>query len=63
MDKKILEKTKDFIDFLEDEMGHLEGFEILLNHPTIKGSKQPYADIKEFNIYYLHKENIALKEK
>lgn len=53
-------KLEEFLDELEEEYGPLEGLEIKLEHPIIDGEKQTFSNIKELNIYYLHKQTIQI---
>lgn len=58
---EILDKLKELIDRMEEYYGDLEGFEVRLEHPTVEGQKQEFADIKEFNLLYLHRQQINVK--
>lgn len=58
MRSETVKKFKEFIDLLETDIGHIEGFEVRLSHPIKDGEKQRYADIENFIIYYLHKEDL-----
>ena len=57
----IKDKLKELIDKMEEEYGELEGFEVRLEHPIVDGQRQSFANIKEFNIYYIHKTQIEIK--
>jgi len=61
MNEKVLDKLKDFIDAYETEYGDVEGFEISLEHPIVDGERQGYADIKEFIVKRIVKEQIKIK--
>lgn len=54
-------KLQELIDKMEEEYGELEGFEVRLEHPIVDGQRQSFADIKEFNIYYIYKTQIEIK--
>lgn len=54
-------KLQELIDKMEEEYGELEGFEVRLEHPIVDGQKQSFANIKEFNIYYIYKTQIEIK--
>jgi hypothetical protein len=43
---------------MEELYGELEGFEVRLEHPIVEGQRQSFANIKEFNILYLHRQQI-----
>jgi hypothetical protein len=55
------EKLTDFIDEFESEFGEVEGFEISLEHPVVDGERQGFANIKEFIIKRIVREEIKLK--
>ena len=63
MNEKVLDKLKDFIDAYETEYGDVEGFEISLEHPIVEGEgvRQGYADIKEFVVKRIVREEIEIK--
>jgi hypothetical protein len=61
MKKEIADKLKDFIDTFEAEYGNVEGFEITLEHPILNGERQLHADIKEFVIKRIVREEIEIK--
>lgn len=61
MSPKLKDILDNFIDALEQEYGDLEGIEIKLDHPITDGSRQSFADIKEFVVSYLHKEVIPIE--
>lgn len=61
MNEKITDKLKDFIDTYEEEYGDVEGFEITLEHPIVDGERQSFADIKEFIVKRIVKEQIEIK--
>jgi len=56
----IKDKIKSLIDDLEEVYGELQGIEIRLEHPIVNGQRQSFADIKEFNLLYLHREQIEI---
>jgi hypothetical protein len=58
MKKELKELIEVFVDEIEEEFGNLEGIEIKLEHPINEGKTDNIAKIKEFTLYYLHKENI-----
>ena len=57
-EKEIINKLKELIDDMEELYGELEGFEVRLEHPIVEGQRQSFANIKEFNILYLHRQQI-----
>ena len=61
MNKKVFDKLKEFIDAFETEYGDVEGFEINLEHPIVDGERQSFADIKEFIVKRIVKEQIKIK--
>ena len=61
MKTEIVDKLKDFIDAFETEYGEVEGFEISLEHPIVEGERQGYADIKEFVVKRIVREEIEIK--
>ena len=61
MKKEIVDKLKDFIDAFETEYGEVEGFEISLDHPITDGERQGYADIKEFVVKRIVRQEIEIK--
>ena len=61
MKKEIVDKLKDFIDAFETEYGEVEGFEISLEHPIRDGERQGYADIKEFVVKRIVRQEIEIK--
>ena len=61
MKREIIDKLKDFIDAFETEYGDVEGFEISLEHPIVGGERQSFADIKEFIVKRIVREEIELK--
>lgn len=61
MKQEVLDKLKDFIDVFETEYGDVEGFEISLEHPIVDGERQGYADIKEFIVRRIVREEIKLE--
>jgi len=61
MKREIIDKLKDFIDAFETEYGDVEGFEISLEHPIVGGERQSFADIKEFVVKRIVREEIELK--
>ena len=52
----------DFIDKLEDRFGEVAGFEVRIEHPIFEGERQSFADIKEFTLIYLTRENVDIKQ-
>ena len=60
-EQEIKDKLKDLIDSMEGLWGELEGFEVRLDHPIVGGQRQSFADITEFNILYLHRQQIEVK--
>lgn len=48
MKPELVRKLQEFVDAFETEYGEVEGFEISLDHPIVEGERQSYADIKEF---------------
>ena len=58
MNKNVFNKLKDFIDAFETEYGDVEGFEVSLEHPILDGERQGYADIKEFVVRRIVREEI-----
>ena len=61
MNKNVFNKLKDFIDAFETEYGDVEGFEVSLEHPILDGERQGYADIKEFVVRRIVREEIKIK--
>ena len=61
MTQKLVSKLKDFIDAFETEYGDVEGFEINLEHPIVDGERQSFADIKEFIVKRIVREEIKIK--
>lgn len=61
MKKELVDKLQDFIDAFETEYGEVEGFEVSLEHPVVDGDRQGYADIKEFVIKRIIREEIEIK--
>lgn len=57
---EILDKLRELIDVMEDHWGELEGFEVRLEHPIVKGQKQEFANIKQFNIIHLTKTPVKI---
>lgn len=58
--KEIKDKLRELIDEMEEQYGELEGFEVRLEHPIVEGQRQTFADIKEFNLIYLHRTQIDI---
>lgn len=58
---ELKDKIRSVIDDLEELYGELQGIEIRLEHPIVGGQRQSFADIKEFNLLYLHREQIEIK--
>lgn len=61
MNAKLKQTLEDFLDELEDDYGSLEGLEMKFDHPIVDGERQSYPDIREFVVYYLKKEVVAIK--
>jgi hypothetical protein len=61
MTQKLVSKLKDFIDAFETEYGDVEGFEISLDHPIVDGERKGYAEIKEFVVKRIVREEIKIK--
>jgi hypothetical protein len=61
MKPELVNKLQDFIDVFETEYGDVEGFEISLDHPIVDGERQGYADIKEFVVKRIVREEIKIK--
>jgi hypothetical protein len=61
MKPELVNKLQDFIDAFETEHGEVEGFEISLDHPIVEGERQAYADIKEFVVKRIVREEIKIK--
>ena len=63
MKTEIVDMLKNFIDAFETEYGEVEGFEISLEHPIVEGEgvRQGYADIKEFVIKRIVREEIKIE--
>jgi len=61
MKKELVDKLQDFIDAFETEYGEVEGFEVSLEHPVVDGDRQGYADIKEFVIKRIVRQEIEIK--
>lgn len=60
-EQEIKDKLKELVDEMEELWGELEGFEVRLDHPIVDGQRQEFANITEFNILYLHREQIEIK--
>lgn len=60
-EQEVKDKLKELVDEMEELWGELQGFEVRLNHPVVDGQRQPFADITEFNILYLHRQQIEIK--
>jgi hypothetical protein len=58
MNENVFNKLKDFIDAFETEYGDVEGFEVSLEHPILDGERQEFADIKEFVVRRIVREEI-----
>ena len=61
MNEKVFDKLKDFIDAFETEYGDVEGFEISLEHPIVDGERQGFANIKEFIVKRIVRQEFELK--
>lgn len=61
MKQEVHDKLKDFIDAFETEYGDVEGFEVSLEHPIVDGERQEFADIKEFVIKRIIRQEIEIK--
>lgn len=59
--QEVLDKLKDFIDAFETEYGDVEGFEVSLEHPIVDGARQGFADIKEFVLRRIVREEIKIE--
>ena len=57
--RNIKDLIEELIDRLEDEYGAIEAFECTIEHPIDAGMRD-LGKIKEFNISYLHKEEIKI---
>lgn len=59
---KVKDALQDFVDALETEYGPVEGFEVRLDHPIDpeKGDRQGFADIKEFVLIYLTRQQLEI---
>lgn len=60
-EQEIKDKLKELVDEMEELWGELQGFEVRLNHPVVDGQRQTFADITEFSILYLHRQQIEIK--
>lgn len=60
-EQEIKDKLKELVDEMEELWGELQGFEVRLDHPIVDGQRQAFADITEFNILYLHRQQIEIK--
>lgn len=58
--RELVDKLQDFIDAFETEYGEVEGFEVSLEHPIVDGDRQGYADIKEFVIKRIVRQEIEM---
>lgn len=61
MKQELVDKLQDFIDAYETEYGDVEGFEITLEHPIADGERQEFADIKQFVVKRIVREEIEIK--
>lgn len=61
MKQELVDKLQDFIDAYETEYGDVEGFEVSLEHPIVDGERQEFADIKEFVIKRIIRQEIEIK--
>lgn len=60
MKPELVRKLQEFVDAFETEYGEVEGFEISLDHPIVEGERQSYADIKEFVVKRIVREEIKM---
>lgn len=60
-EQEVKDKLKELVDEMEELWGELEGFEVRLDHPIVDGQRQEFANITEFNILYLHRQQIEIK--
>ena len=62
MEKNVKAALHEFVDLLESEYGPVEGFEVRLEHSIIpdEGRRQGFADIKEFVLIYLTRQEIKV---
>lgn len=58
---RLKDHLEQLVDIIEEEYGAIEGFECIVDHPIDAGMREPVGTIKQFVIYYLHKEEIKLK--
>lgn len=59
-EQEVKDKLRELVDEMEELYGELQGFEVRLQHPVVEGQRQVFADIVEFNIMYLHREQIKM---
>ena len=60
MKPELVSKLQEFVDAFETEYGEVEGFEISLDHPITDGERQAYAEIKEFVVKRIVREEIKI---
>ncbi len=60
MKRSLVDKLKDFVDEFETEYGDIAGFEVTLEHPVVDGYRQEHADIKEFIVKRIVREEFEL---
>jgi hypothetical protein len=58
MEKNVKAALQEFVDLLESEYGNIEGFEVRVEHPIVDGERQRFADIKEFVLIYLTRQQL-----
>lgn len=58
MEKNVKAALQEFVDLLESEYGNIEGFEVRVDHPIVDGERQRFADIKEFVLIYLTRQQL-----
>lgn len=60
MEKNVKAALQEFVDLLESEYGNIEGFEVRVEHPIVDGERQRFADIKEFVLIYLTRQQLEI---
>lgn len=60
MEKNVKAALQEFVDLLESEYGNIEGFEVRVDHPIVDGERQRFADIKEFILIYLTRQQLEI---
>lgn len=61
MKKSLIDKLHDFIDEFETEYGDIVGFEVTIDHPVVDGYHQEHANITEFIVKRIKKEEIKIE--